>query len=121
MAVDIDWSFRISDIILFGTAGITVLVTFIRVQTAVGTAQTTADEAADAAAAASRRAEDVSALCAAKIDLLSREMAQLRVYVAENYTARKDITALEERLLGAVERLTDRVDQLVDQLLERRQ
>lgn len=109
----IDWTFRLSDILLFGTAGITVLVGYVRMQSAVTDAKDTATAAEEAAAKAVQDAKEMTAAVSMKVDLISTNLNNFKIEAAEKYTARRDLVAVEERLLSAVERLTDRVDELL--------
>ena len=55
-----------------------------------------------------------------RVDTVSRELQEFKEKVARDYVSREAVMQLEERLVGAIERLGDRLDRLIDSVRERR-
>lgn len=81
----------------------------------------TAENMAKAAAKAADEAADSARLAHEKIALLQSAMSAYRETQAERLVSREVLREVEDRLTGAIEKLGDRLDSLVKEMITHRQ
>lgn len=61
-------------------------------------------------------AKIMAAAAAARADLISAQLSEFKLLVAQTYASDTDLKAVETRLVGAIDQLATRFDRLADRL-----